>query len=825
MFSYAAIPAKASSHRLVPAAVTPRKVSWLSRRIGTLSGPVASWGISVPGIILLCFLAVAPVALSQSPTPPARDGAATGTTTSARQNVPRVTTTIEVHGEVKDEYLSDALTGGSLDGTSLKEAPISATIVTRAVLSDQGARVLSDVVKNDASIGEDYAPVGYYGDFEIRGFPIDLATGLEINAMTIAGEQDVPLENKERVEFIKGIAGLESGVASAGGLVNYVTKRPALVEAMDFATDHRGSSFGAVDLGRMFGHRKQVGMRVNLAGEKIQSYVNDANGWRAMGAGATDWKLSEKTILKTDFEYQHKVERSVSGYQLLGGTVVPDLNRVFPSTMLGEQSWSKPNTFDTYNTGARVDYDLPHAWRAFAAASYSHSLIDDNVVYAYGTSFDANGNVSCPGAPDAPAYFFCPDGTYGIYDYRNPGELRIDAQAEAMVTGSVKTGVISHDLTGGGELFLRSVHQPGFFAVDNPSTPAIADGAVYDYVGSENIFQPIVPVPLGSADSLENPRQSAGPRRLWEDNHQSAAVMQDRIHVPGRIQLLAGGRFDSLRDHNYSPYATDPTASPILADKHIWLPQCAITFNPAGSVTLYGNYGVLLSLGPQAPWWVDNGSQFLSPFMTRQAEVGAKIEPNHRTLVSTAIFRMRAPFFYPRVIQAADTFCPKSVNAGDLCFESAGHEMHEGIEVNAEGKATNWMQLTASATAMRAISSDTGTLTFDGKQVINVPHMHTALFADLLVPHAPMLHLMPGWNYTGRKEATRDAAVSVSGYNIFNLGARYMPGGEKGHVTLRLYADNIFDKRYWKDTGASYGDTFIHLGAPTTVRLSAHYTF
>jgi iron complex outermembrane receptor protein len=60
------------------------------------------------------------------------------------------------------------------------------------------------VVKNDASIGEDYAPVGYYGDYEIRGFPIDLATGLEVNGMTIAGEQDVPLENKERVEFSEG---------------------------------------------------------------------------------------------------------------------------------------------------------------------------------------------------------------------------------------------------------------------------------------------------------------------------------------------------------------------------------------------------------------------------------------------------------------------------------------------------------------------------------------------------------------------------------------------------------------------------------------------
>ena len=127
--------------------------------------------------------------------------------------------------------------------------------------------------------------------------------------MTIAGEQDVPLENKQSVEFLKGIAGVESGVASAGGLIDYVTKRPAIVKAVDLATDHRGTAYGAVDLGRFFGSRKQVGARVNLAGERIVSYMNDTNGWRAMGAGAADWKISPKAILKGDFEYQHKTER------------------------------------------------------------------------------------------------------------------------------------------------------------------------------------------------------------------------------------------------------------------------------------------------------------------------------------------------------------------------------------------------------------------------------------------------------------------------------------------------------------------------------------
>jgi iron complex outermembrane receptor protein len=745
---------------------------------------------AVSSAALLVCLAVPLSAIAQSPAPATTPPPAATQAAAAAPKIPRVITTVVVHGEVKDDYLPEAVTVGTLDGATLLETPLSATVVTRELLTDQGARLLSDVVKNDASIGEDYAPVGYYGDYEIRGFPIDLATGLQINGMAIAGEQDVPLENKERVEFLKGIAGVESGVASAGGLIDYVTKRPATIQAVDVATDHRGSSYGAVDLGHLFGSQKQVGVRANVAGEQIMSYVNDANGWRAVGAGAADWRLSPVAILKGDFEYQHKVERSVCGYQLLGGTTVPSLDQVDPSTMLGEQTWAKPNTFDTFNTGARLDYDLPHEWKTFAAASYSHSLIDDNVIYAYGCYNEAECNTGSAPYP----WFFAPDGTYDIYDYRDPGELRIDAQAEALVTGHVKTGAVTHDLTGGGELFRRSVQQPS--------------SSVYFDVGSENIYQPIAPVDLASA---EDPLQSAGPRILYEDNHQSAAVVQDRLHIPGRIQLLVGGRFDTVRDHNYS--GTNESGALNFTDKTIWLPQYAVTYNPANNLTLYGNYGVMLSLGPQAPFWA--GGYYLSPFYSRQAEIGAKYEPSQRILLTTAFFHMRAPFFYPMTID----------NLGDQSFVSEGRETHDGIELNAEGKVTDWLRLTASAAAIRALSDETGTPAFDNKQVLNVPHLRTALFADVLVPHARGLHLMPGWGYTGRKEATRDDAVSVSGYNLFNLGARYTPGGEQGHVTLRLYADNITDKRYWKDTGASYGDTFIHLGAPTTVRLSAHYTF
>ena len=755
----------------------------------------------------------------------------------AQQKPAPVTTTVVVHGEVEDNYLPESATVGSLTSVPIKNLPLAVSIVTRDLLNDQVSRLLSDVVQNDASVGDDYVPVGYYGDYQIRGFPIDLATGLEINGMTIAGEQDVPLENKEAVEFLRGIAAVESGVASAGGLIDYVTKRPANIGAADFATDHRGTAYGAVDLGHLFG----VSRHPDGAARSVP-YMNSTTGWRAAGAGAADWKLTPATTLKGDFEYQHKTERDGSGYQLLGGTTLPDITRIYRSTMLGAQPWGPPDTYDTFNTNARLDHSFSPSWVAFAAASLSHSLIQDNVLYVYGCYYEAECNTGSAPYP----FFFAPDGTYDIYDYRDPNELRIDAEAEAMITGHIRTGAITQDVTAGVAVFLRTVQQPGFYTATNPYSPdgVVQDGAVYTYVGSANIYQPIATLPPpGDPNSLESTLQSAGPRRLWEDSHQSSAVVQDRVHLPGRIQIIAGGRYDSLRDHNYSAYAScsDPTeldpstvtnpnpCAPEPSDKPVWLPQFAVTYSPIPNLTRYSNYGVMLSLGPQGPFWTDNGSQFLAPFFTRQAEVGAKYEPGQRILLTTAFFHMRAPFFYPKILAAADSNYPACAfdptAPANLCFESEGRETHNGVELNAEGKAANWLRLNGSAAAMNAVSTNTGTPSFDNKQVINVPRLHTNVFADLTVPRIHGLHLMPGWSYTSRKEATRDDAVSVPSYNLFNLGARYTPGGEQGHVTFHLYADNIGNKRYWSDTGASYGDTFVWLGAPPTVRLSAHYTF
>ena len=705
-----------------------------------------------------------------------------------------------VKGEVADDYKPTAMAIGNLSSQPLQELPISGLVVTRSLLDDQQARLLSDVAKNDASVGEDYAPVGWYQDFEIRGFPLDLASGIKINGLSAAGEQLIALENKEAVEFLHGVDSDEVGVASGGGLVNYVTKRPAGVRTLNLATDQRGTLYAGADLGGFFGAQQQFGIRTNLAGEDIRSYVHGANGTREFGAVAADWKLNASTYLKGDFDYQHQVQRSVGGYQLLGGTTVPV--DVSPDMMLGYQQWAKPNTYDGFNTSVRLDHNFSEHWRVFVAGDFSHTLLDDNIAWPYGCYYAAScANSNTP-------YFFSPSGDYDVYDYRSPGELRINDQLEVILQGQVKTGPVTNDVAIGTSLQRRSVN----LALTNPAVPADT-GVVYTYVGTENIYQP--EQVFQPAPPTDPP--TPGPVLLAEDTHQYALVVADHIHLPGRVDVAVGGQYDTLHDHNFSNLNADGTALTLMkTEQGVWLPQYAASWRPVKDVLLYGNYSVALSLGLQAPFWATvNPNAFLPPFFTRQVEAGIKAEPGRRILLTAAVFRMRAPFFYPKV----------SDSDGSIDFVADGHETHSGLELGAQGKVNGWLRLTGSATLLHAVSSGSSTPDFNGKQVIDVPRFRTSVFADIDVSFITGLHLLPGWSYTGPKEATREDAVSVPGYNLFNIGARYTPSGEWKKVTLRLFADNVMNKRYWKDTGASLGDTFLHLGAPTTVRFSVQYNF
>ena len=99
-----------------------------------------------------------------------------------------------------------------------RDTPAAVRVVGRQQLDDRQVRTLSELAREDASLGDNYAPVGYYQNIAIRGFALDAATGYRFNGLSIAGEQRLALENVQSVEILKGEAGLAAGVMAPGGL-------------------------------------------------------------------------------------------------------------------------------------------------------------------------------------------------------------------------------------------------------------------------------------------------------------------------------------------------------------------------------------------------------------------------------------------------------------------------------------------------------------------------------------------------------------------------------------------------------------------------------
>ena len=127
----------------------------------------------------------------------------------------------------------------------------------------------------------------------------------------------MPLDNKERIEVLKGISGMQAGTSSPGGLVNFVVKRPT-DEPLRLAWlqwQSEASLLASVDLSQRFGEQNAFGLRLNAAYEQLRPDVNDADGQRALLALAGDWRLSRDTPARSRVREQPPQPAQRAGLQ------------------------------------------------------------------------------------------------------------------------------------------------------------------------------------------------------------------------------------------------------------------------------------------------------------------------------------------------------------------------------------------------------------------------------------------------------------------------------------------------------------------------------
>ncbi|HEY5802024.1 MAG TPA: TonB-dependent receptor plug domain-containing protein, partial [Burkholderiaceae bacterium] len=324
---------------------------------------------------------------------------------------------------------------GGFNELPLVDTPASVSVLTREQMQDLRIRTTTDAARFDASINDSYNAVGYAEQFSIRGYALDNAYGYRKDGLSIPADAAIPLENKERIEVLKGLAGLQAGQSAPGGIVNYVVKRPTALPLRSATVEvsERGTVYGAIDVGGRSDDAR-FGYRFNASAERLRSVVRGADGKRHFVGAAFDWRLSDRALLELDADYQYRSQLTVPGFQLFNGT---DLPRVEADTMLNNQPWSKPVATDSANLGARFTYKLDAGW-AFTASANAHQFErDDYAAFPYGCT----GQFLYPG--------YCGNGDYDVYDYQSTGERKSPRAFNAMVQGSVSTAGVRHALTFG----------------------------------------------------------------------------------------------------------------------------------------------------------------------------------------------------------------------------------------------------------------------------------------------------------------------------------------------------------------------------------------
>ena len=667
---------------------------------------------------------------------------------------------------------------------NLQKIPASVSILTADLIAEQHARVLTDVVKNDAAIGDGYAAIGYYPNFVSRGFALDLASSYLINGNVIRGEQNVALENKERVEILKGISAIQSGMSTPGGVVNYVTKRPKDIQALTFSADQHGQFSVATDLGGFLGKEQQFGYRLNLVNEQIESYVDHVDGERYLAALALDWKMSAQSKVEFDLEAQRSEQRSVPGYQLLDGKVPQNVKL---ERLLGYQTWGKPVTIDSLNTGLKYSYALNDDWNLGLVAAYSKSKVDDYSTFAYGYYREG-----CLEAYSCNT--FGEQGEYDIYDYQNPDDTYQTNQFKIKLDGLLHTD--------------RALHYLNFDLTHTDKSRNRYNG-VNQYINSENYVGNIY------QDTYDRIPEDGdlGPYFKALDSKQTALTFLDRIEWNDHWSTLIGGKWIELDEQAQAyVYSEDQVIKVRDTDLGKFLPQFAVSYSPVESTTVYAAYAKGLSDGKTAPWFAENATETLAPIYSEQYEIGLK-QQIKQFLFTASLFDLRQ-----------DNQYSKPMDTGFM-FVQEGEQHSRGLELGLNGVLTDDLALTSSFTWTKARLENVEAVEYDGHQAQNVPEVRFATHLRYNVPGIEGFTVLTGGQYSSSKYANKEGTAKVAGYSVVDLGAAYQFKLNTTDALLRLNINNLFNKKYWRDAGEFLGDNYLFLGSPRTATLSFNLNF
>jgi len=666
-------------------------------------------------------------------------------------------------------YGSDV--AGAKSMVPLRETPNTITVIDRERIEQQNLLTLEDLATQ--TIGITVTGVSSENpSFLSRGFAIDnyLIDGVP-GIGGVAFPAVVPdLFLYDRVEVLRGPAGLFSGSGSPAGSINLVRKRP-----LEAARISGSAGYGSwnnyrleMDISQPLTEDGRVKGRLGALYHDQDQFYDVAHRRRQLAYGVVAFDLTEDTTLTTGGHYENFKPAIQTGLPGLRGGGLLDVRR---STYLGAD-WNRLES-DIWQTYAELRHDFGDGWVGRVTGQYTD--IDRTDVYAYIGS-----------QPVTPTNGVTSHIDYlGIYDSQL---WSVDANA----VGSIRVFGRDHEVVVGGD-YQRNVYENLY-----GRTSGITRIDVYN--PNNAVAEHEIPLNGGTHDVTE----------------QYGVYGQARIKPLDATTIVLGGRL-SWWEYDTTTIYPRLGATTGYSQKGEFTPYLGLVQDLAPNLSAYASYADIFT--PQSQRTVENRQ--IDPMRGKQLEAGLKSNVlDDRLLLSAAIYR----------IEQTNRAYADPDNTG--FYLALGEVESKGIELEANGRLTeNWTLNGGYALNKNKYKRDT-TAANQGQSVQPVIPKHSIkLFTNYAFTEGTLsgLSLGGGVNWLSETEGGLVASRVASGiatlvqqeaYAVFSLRAGYQL---TENISINANLENAFDKIYYARISATGRGNFY--GSPRNFFVSVRATY
>ncbi|AYA39589.1 TonB-dependent siderophore receptor [Xenorhabdus nematophila] len=583
----------------------------------------------------------------------------------------------------------------------------------------------------------------------------------------------------DRLEVVRGAAGLMVGPGTPSAAVNVIRKRPT--------SDFRGeATLGGgswdkwrtgIDLSGPLNENGTVRGRFVTAYERSNSFIDRDKHEKYPFYGIIEADLTENTLLTIGTDYQ--VNHTRGG--MFGGLPIyfkdgskTDYKR--SNSYAPDWAFSKVRSFSTFTS---LQHNFDNGWSVKGTFTYDSNTLDQKVLWATGFPDRATNE--------------------GMY----PGNM-------TLIDGSRRQRNFDLQLNGNYGLLGRTHHasfglnyQKQNFQNDYYYAPCMKKPFSCDKSPIGDFTQSS----WGYSEPEWSKTRDNGSHGYIE---QTAGYAVTQLSLADPVTLILGGRITSWKTRG------DNFGTPQNADyKHEFVPYGGLVYNITPDFSVYGSYTKIFD--PESR--ISRNNQLLKPVSGENYELGLKgVALDNGLDYSLALFEIRQNNFTIEDISGK----PKApgIPQNARVYNAINGVKTRGFEAEVSGQITDDWRIYAGYTQFRA--------TMPGGKRINMedPNRLFKLFTTYTLPGVMSdLTLGGGVNWqdkTSRMLTGPDRKQYQEGQGSFttvNLMGRYQFTPD---LSLTVNLNNLFDKKYYTSFG-SY--TQYYYGKPRNVEATLRYKF